>query len=231
MKKFTLLELIIVIATIGILITLLLPTLQKSRERAMQSVCMSNQKQCGIAFVSYAKDYNSKIYVHDETAPATYQKYWAGQLLALEYFTGYTVFKCPTFAPFSNNVAETARSFGINKRCRTNNFNDSDAIQITADEDSDPSNDDDSIIHIDYRQIDVPSEFLIIADSVNAEGSTERTQSNHILSYNTTNSGPHLRHLNRANSLFADGHVQSSTRSNLINFGFQYGYLESLIAW
>lgn len=231
MKKFTLLELIVVIATIGILITLLVPSLQKSRERAMQSVCMSNQKQCGIAFVSYAKDYNSKICMFNEAASANYQEYWSGHLLAYNYLTGYTVYKCPSFAPFSNNIAETARTFGINKRCRTNNANDTNAIKITADEDNDPSNDHLSLIYMDYRRIDSPAEFILITDSVNAAGSSIRTQSNHILSYNSTSAGPHLRHLNRANTLLSDGHVKSSTRSHLINIGFQYGYLESLMAW
>ena len=42
---FTLIELLIVIAIIGILVTLLMPSLAGARETARRAVCMSNQKQ------------------------------------------------------------------------------------------------------------------------------------------------------------------------------------------
>lgn len=56
MKKFTLIELLIVIAIIGILLTLLLPSLKKSREIALKAVCLSNCKQTHNAALLYAKD-------------------------------------------------------------------------------------------------------------------------------------------------------------------------------
>ena len=54
MKKFTLIELLVVVAIIGILISILLPSLAKAREKAKIAVCLSNQKQIGIAFTSYS---------------------------------------------------------------------------------------------------------------------------------------------------------------------------------
>jgi prepilin-type processing-associated H-X9-DG protein/prepilin-type N-terminal cleavage/methylation domain-containing protein len=53
MRKFTLIELLIVIAIIGILISLLLPSLGKARNRALDAVCLSNQKQIGILMSVY----------------------------------------------------------------------------------------------------------------------------------------------------------------------------------
>lgn len=44
-KKFTLIELLTVIALIGILVSLLLPSLKKSREAARRVVCLSNTSQ------------------------------------------------------------------------------------------------------------------------------------------------------------------------------------------
>lgn len=53
MKKFSLLELLIVIAIIGILLSILLPSLQKARFMAKTAVCLSNTKQINIAISSY----------------------------------------------------------------------------------------------------------------------------------------------------------------------------------
>ncbi|MCM8533274.1 MAG: prepilin-type N-terminal cleavage/methylation domain-containing protein, partial [Lentisphaeraceae bacterium] len=54
MNYFTLIELLVVIAIIGILISVLLPSLQGSREKAMQAVCASNQSQLAVATTLYA---------------------------------------------------------------------------------------------------------------------------------------------------------------------------------
>ena len=58
MKKFTLIELLIVVAIIGILVSLLLPSLTKAREASKNVVCKSNLKQIYVSFQTYAKNNN-----------------------------------------------------------------------------------------------------------------------------------------------------------------------------
>ena len=60
-KGFMLIELLVAIAIIAILAAMLLPSLSTAREKARQAVCMSNLKQCGLAFMMYVQDYDGYL--------------------------------------------------------------------------------------------------------------------------------------------------------------------------
>ena len=58
---FTLVELMVVIAIIGILVTLLLPALQRSKDRARAITCMNNKKQLTMAWTLYSSDNDERL--------------------------------------------------------------------------------------------------------------------------------------------------------------------------
>jgi prepilin-type N-terminal cleavage/methylation domain-containing protein len=60
-QAFTLIELLAVIATIGILAALLLPTLSAARARSKRAVCLNNLKQINLATRMYAEDNRNAI--------------------------------------------------------------------------------------------------------------------------------------------------------------------------
>jgi prepilin-type N-terminal cleavage/methylation domain-containing protein/prepilin-type processing-associated H-X9-DG protein len=60
-SAFTLVELLVVIAAIGILAALLLPALSASKAKGLQTACLNNLKQLTLGSLVYVNDYDSKL--------------------------------------------------------------------------------------------------------------------------------------------------------------------------
>ena len=62
-KGFTLIELLIVIAIIAILLSILIPAIQRAKEQAQAAMCQSNLKQWAHAVVMYTEEHKNKLWL------------------------------------------------------------------------------------------------------------------------------------------------------------------------
>ncbi len=62
---FTIIELLVVVAIIGVLVAVMLPAISQARESARKILCAGNQRQCGIGFASYQTTYNQWLPIFD----------------------------------------------------------------------------------------------------------------------------------------------------------------------
>jgi len=72
-KAFTLIELLVVISVIALLLSILMPSLQKAKERAKAVVCMQNLKQWGYIIGVYTEEHNGSFW--EILGPRTHP-YW-----------------------------------------------------------------------------------------------------------------------------------------------------------
>lgn len=120
---FTLIELLTVISIVAVLATILLPALNKAREKSKSVKCLSNLKQMGSALIMYTCDHNEylpTVQQENSAGAGTYKVWYARDVLG--QYVGYngkivtsaaskawqgTIFDCP-----SNTLGEVAPASG-----------------------------------------------------------------------------------------------------------------------
>jgi prepilin-type N-terminal cleavage/methylation domain-containing protein/prepilin-type processing-associated H-X9-DG protein len=94
---FTLVELLIVIAIIGLLAAMLFPALAKTRELARRSSCQTNIRFIALGIRQYAQDFDERlplVAANDVGVSATIPYGWADA--ALPYIKSPRQFQCPS---------------------------------------------------------------------------------------------------------------------------------------
>lgn len=210
---FTLIELLVVISIIALLIGILLPALGAARSAARAANCVSNLRQCAIAWVTYESDYGTAMWAGDYAdAPASYTYWWgksngAGDMLPeggfiTPYVPEGTVEGCPEW---DEGIAVWwgYASYGYNWLNMPGRW--------AAGADVPPLRLDD---------IRKPTETMIFADSIRYNvGTGAITSSGWITPTGVAyNDYFHGRHLNgRGSVAFADGHAGSREPAYLDN--------------
>ncbi|HPO91451.1 MAG TPA: prepilin-type N-terminal cleavage/methylation domain-containing protein [Victivallales bacterium] len=129
--RFTLIELLVVVAIIAILISLLLPALNRAREVGKSIACVNNLKQLGITFELYLGDNND--YFPNFRWPQALNPYLNGKLhgtpelpelgtnQGLDEVQPLNLIHCPSVAKSFNNQPVTL-TYGMNGNCVDGNW-------------------------------------------------------------------------------------------------------------
>ncbi|OGV51390.1 MAG: hypothetical protein A2X49_10430 [Lentisphaerae bacterium GWF2_52_8] len=196
--EFTMIELLVVISIIIILASILLPSLNKTREVAKRIACVSNQRQLHLAWNAYCTDYSGSLPVYDtnlwgESPHMPWVVFMVNHLQPAVNPINLQVKKnsflaCPAF-PVSKDQNYWNPEYGMNN-------------QGIGGATSNGSKKYTKLSHITF-----PSQQIAFVDSYIPWAPTAGY-------FGVWNTGPggamiHMRHLgNKANFLYCDGHVE-----------------------
>lgn len=214
-RHFTLIEMLVVIAIIGVLASLLMPAMQKAIEQSRSTVCVNNLKQLGVSITQYATDHAGRF---PAARVGTY--YWSNKLCDAGYTPVSQLFLCPTYddRTFTNN-SNACYSYGI---CR--DLTRSITSEATAYEQN-----------IFKRYGKGPGNTWFLGDSVGMGWWSKLHQCFMISWNNGTYFNAHFRHDGNGNFWFLDGHAAginlgSANDANTLYPHFQRVYTQSDIA-
>jgi prepilin-type processing-associated H-X9-DG protein/prepilin-type N-terminal cleavage/methylation domain-containing protein len=217
---FTLIELLTVIAVIGVLAAILIPAVGKVRERAHQAQCVSNLRQLAVAATMYASDHRGNYpALNGETEDAP-QVPWFEQLRPYidneDSRQSIELINCPSSEHYMevDGVRRTTHAYGWHHKLCPDTRTKSDGTKPNP-----------------YKALKVqrPSETILVADAgqrypsgwgcgyfaisgvYNPATADSAVPASRFSGFGASASNPSFstRHSGRGNAAFVDGHVES----------------------
>lgn len=208
--SFTLIELLVVIAIISILAAMLLPALNKARDKAKTISCTNQLKQFGVGNHMYVDD-------NDGWLPVSIEDYKLWDYLLSPYVNydkdnldahdGFSIFHCPAGIPHQTVSNYRSRSYAYNINISRYNTDSSGKLVL----------------------LDTPSNIVLTTDASNTNGSDsfnflKATSSCVYVGHSKGISYISYRHSNSTNVLFADAHVDNRFPGQYATYSSETGY-------
>lgn len=177
---FTLVELLVTLAIIGVMIALLIPAVSRAKDVAKTIHCQSSQRQIGISFGTYLTDFNGVYPYGNPSRANTWPRSWSAaycfpwQMAIRPYLGNYRtgqvvrILLCEAnpWPPYVLNAqSDPATSYGMNSSTFPPNWCD----QSGVDPATDPSH---YLRSMRDERVKVPSDVMLLAEVPNSAASS-----------------------------------------------------------
>ena len=218
MRRFTLIEILVVVAIIGILVSLLAPSLGSARDKSRAAACKSNLKQMGYANTLYADD-NEGFFVFEYN-----NTWWPYLLYGGDYLSPIEEsVTCPS-QPFEGDW-RYGKNFYRHQYIYGAAFNTTNNLRNGSMYGGSKA-DGTRYRLVKINDVDSASTFFQYADSGRYDSDGQFNQYFSLPWADTSERGVHIRHDNKGNMWFLDGHVETCATGRLKELGHKAVTLE-----